>query len=273
MVFGGAACVGKELVDDVFHLFEVAHHGVARIFREACEFHFEAQARNGGAQVVRDAGKQELAVGLNAAQGLHHAVEAHVHRLNFNGRSVLGERIRVAALTELRRENGETRERLDHVAREKRRTKERRQACSRCPPEPGRAVRGIEHVVARLQPVVVAVDVKGHPEAFVAVHGTREHRFGSQRRLHELIDEAVITVARNADDFVRFVARRNEDALSCGENFQEVDAVERIDRHERVLREVHRRDDVLRDPLRVRQLREHAKALQPADHRKEDEAA
>ena len=63
------------------------------------------------------------------------------------------------------------------------------------------------------------------------------------------------------------------DALSCGENFQEVDAVERIDRHERVLREVHRRDDVLRDPLRVRQLREHAKALQPADHRKEDEAA
>ena len=44
-------------------------------------------------------------------------------------------------------------------------------------------------------------------------------------------------------------------------------------RHERVLRQVCGRDDVLRDALRVGKFGEHAEALQPADDAEEDEAA
>ena len=135
-----ATRVGEELIDDVFHLFEVAHHGVPGIFGKVREFHFQAQTRDRRAQVVGDPRKEKFAVGFDTLQVSHHLVEGAVDSLNFRGRRVFGERIGVLAPAELRRKERQTRQRLNHVPREGGRAEKRREARCQRPPEPGSAV-------------------------------------------------------------------------------------------------------------------------------------
>ena len=159
------------------------------------------------------------------------------------------------------------------MAREERGAEEGCNARRQRPPEPGGAVGRIEHVVLRLKPVGVAVDVEGDPEAVVAVDARGENGVGPERGLDELINQPVVAFARNPEDLVRGVARGNENAFAGGERLQKIHAVERIGGDERVLGEVHRRDDVLSHALRIRELGEHAEALQPPDHGEEEESA
>ena len=150
-LFGlASARIGEELRDDVFHLFEVAHHGVARFLRKVREFHFQTQTRDRRAKVVRDAREQKFTVRVHAAQVLHHAVEADVHGLNFGRSGILRQGIGNLPLTEL---FGAVRKRfqgLDHVPRQERSAEERREAGRHGPPDPARAVRGVEQFVGSL---------------------------------------------------------------------------------------------------------------------------
>lgn len=141
------------------------------------------------------AGKQQFAVGLHAAQILHHAVEAHVHGLNFSRSRIFGKRIGHLALTKLGCNLRELGKRIDHVAGEKRGAEEARQTCGERPPEPCGAERGIENAAVGLHPVGVAVDVNRDPEARDAVDARSEDRVLAELMLDELLDEPVEAVA------------------------------------------------------------------------------
>ena len=265
--------VGEELVDDVLHLLKVAHHGGAGVLGQVGKLDLEAQARDRRAKVVAHAREKQLAVGLHAAQVLHHAVEAHVYGLDLGRARILRERIGDLALTELRGHLRELGKRIDHVPGEERGAEEAGKTGSERPPEPGGAERRIEDAAVGLHPVGVAVDVDRDPEARDAVDARGEDRVLAELVLDELLDEAVEAVAREDDDLVGRIARREKKAFAGGKKLQQVDAKERVGRHERVLRQVCGRDDVLRDALRVGKFGEHAEALQPADDAEEDEAA
>ena len=159
------------------------------------------------------------------------------------------------------------------MAREKRGAEKGRNAGRERPPEPGGAVRRIEHVVLCLEPIGVAVDVEGHPEAVIAVHARGKNGVGAERSLYELVNQTVVAFARNPEDLVCGVARRDEHTFAGSERLEEIHAVEGIGGDECVLGEIDRRNDVLGYPLRIRELGEHAKTLQPPDHGEEEESA
>ena len=137
------------------------------------------------------------------------------------------------------------------MARKERGAEKRCQARGHGPPDPARAVWGIEQFVGSLQPIGVAVDVDRHPEALDAVHFRRKDGRLAEVRLDELFDERIEAVVRKGPHAVRIFARTDEELFAGGEHREEILAVERIGRDEGVARQVRRRDDVLRHPLGI----------------------
>ena len=64
-------------------LAEVFVDGLAGVFGHAAQLDFQPHARKRRAQVVRNAGQHELAVGLGLAQVFGHAVERGVQVADF----------------------------------------------------------------------------------------------------------------------------------------------------------------------------------------------
>ena len=79
------------MVDDGFHLLEVADHVVAGVIGQIGHFSFKTQTGDRRAQIVRDTGKQHFAVVFHAGDVLHHAVETRIHLTQFDGPAFFGE--------------------------------------------------------------------------------------------------------------------------------------------------------------------------------------
>ena len=79
------AGVVQELVDGGVELNDVGHHVFAGDVVHHAHFGLEPQARQGRAQVVRNAGQHHRAVLFQLGQLLGHAVEADVHLADFAG--------------------------------------------------------------------------------------------------------------------------------------------------------------------------------------------
>ena len=77
--------VVEELPDDCVHLLDVRLHALLFFFREVGQLDLQAHARQRRAQVVRNAGQNEGAIGFDAVQVMHHLVEAPVGFDHFAG--------------------------------------------------------------------------------------------------------------------------------------------------------------------------------------------
>ncbi len=80
--------VVHKLPNDGAGLLNIGHHVGAGLFVRHAHLGFQAQTRQGGAQVMRDASQHQAAIMLNLCQLPHHAVEALVHRTYFGGGGV-----------------------------------------------------------------------------------------------------------------------------------------------------------------------------------------
>ena len=155
------------------------------------QFNFQTQACDRRTQVVRDAGQKQFAVGLHVREIFHHTVETHIDCLNLRGGSVFWERFRFDAFTHLIGKVGQFGKGLHHMTSKQCGAKERSHPSGYSPPQPGSAVRGIQHIVLGLKPILVAVNVEGHPETGIAIHGGRQNRLGSQRTFHHLVNQTI----------------------------------------------------------------------------------
>ena len=135
LFFVGAAGIREELVDDVFHLLKVTHHGLTGVLRQmGSQFNFQTQACDRRTQVVRDAGQKQFSVGLHVREIFHHTVETHIDCLNLRGGSVFWERFRFDAFTHLIGKVGQFGKGLHHMTSKQCGAKERSQPSGHSPP-------------------------------------------------------------------------------------------------------------------------------------------
>ena len=226
---GAGAGVFQKLVDDAVDLGHVGHHVVAGLGVGHAHFGLQAQPGQGGAQVVRDAGQHQLAVGLHAGELARHAVEALVDGADFGGGGVFVQRAGGPfARAHLGRGPRQGLQRLVDQPCQHRRAAERQQRGDHQPDQPGAALDAGHAVRVEQQPVAVRPHAEGHPQAAVTVDFTRHDGVGPQL-FHQLFGHAAAEgVGAVAAVAVVRLARGNAQALFVGQCLDERDAGYRI---------------------------------------------
>ena len=241
------ARVVEELVDRGVELHDVGHHVIARDIVAHAHLGFEAQARQRGAQIVRDAGQHDRAVLLQLGEFLRHSVEADIHLADFTGHRFFVELAggKVAVL-HLVGGVGELFERTVDEARNHRGTGQRQRTRRDQPDEPGLAAGGREARAVHQQPVGVAVDGEAHPQASLAVDAARQNCAGAEATGQLFRQARAEGRLRQVFELVAGLARQNPHAFLVGHGLDERDAGNRIGMHQRGAAQVHQRCDLLR---------------------------
>ena len=261
------AGVVQELVDGGVELNDVGHHVFAGDVVHHAHFGLEPQARQGRAQVVRNAGQHHRAVLFQFGQLLGHAVEADVHLADFAGHhlfvQVAGGEVSVFDAV------GGVRQLLERAVdqpRNGRSAGQRQRSGGDEPDEPGAPARRAEARSVHQQPVGVAVDVEAHPQAVFSVHALRHDGVGPQAPGQLLGQAAAQRAAFQQGEFVARLAGENAHAFLVGHRLDERNPRNRVGVHQRCAAEVDQRGNLLRRVQRAGLKLQRPQRLQPGQN-------
>ena len=256
--------VVQEFVDGGVQLHDVGHHVFAGNVVLHAHLGFQAQARQRGAQVVRDAGQHHGALLLQLGQFLRHAVEADVDLADLAGHGLLvelaGGKVAIAHAV------GGVAQLLEGAvdqARDHGRAGQRQQARRAQPDQPGAATgRGVARLVQQ-DPVRVLVDGEADPQAFLAVDAARQDGVGPQARGQQLVEALVQLRGRHLFKAVAGLARLDAHAFLVGHGLDQRHPGDGVRVLQRRPAEVDQRGDLLGRVQRARLEFERPQRLQP----------
>ena len=247
------ACEIEKLIDHGIDVLDVLHHaGADRVVGLVIE-HFDAEPDSceRRAQIVRDAGEQQGALGVRALQIGRHLVERTGKRAHFRRPGFSDPRGHFTA-PDGGRGARQFAQRLIDPRDDGEGAGERQQQYDHAPADPAQLLRALDALARHAHPVFEIVDRETDPQAVQAVLRAEQLGVGAEPALQFERDQPDDRpVGERFDRLVRRV-RIDLDAFLLREVAQQVQALGGIRCDERRAREVDDAGDLLRDLHRAR---------------------
>ncbi len=233
------------------HLLDVGGHPVPELRVGAAHFQPQPQPRERRAQVVRDAGEDQRAIGVEPREIPGHLVEGVRQGADLLGPG-FGDGLGYFPLADGACGRGERPQGAVKAGHEEVRGEQRKRQGERAPAEPAQRDLPLDALARHAHPVFVVVDVEAQPQPGLAVALAREARLLAQLLPDQLAHQVQHRPVGGGRDALAGLGRIDLDALALGKLGEQLVAPLGLRGDERGARDVDDADEVLRDLPRAR---------------------